>query len=357
MIDEQSVDVKTDVKNLAAADLKAWLADHGEPAFRAAQIHRWIYQHQADEFAQMTNLSLTLRRRLDAEFSIDRLSLMDQAVSSDGTRKFLWALADGHAIESVLLTERNHLTLCISSQVGCAQDCRFCYTGRQGFVRQLTVAEIVSQVRDVIQWQAGAQKLSNIVLMGMGEPLANYRRVVEAIGIMADQTCGLALSTRRITVSTAGLVPQIERLAKDTHVNLAISLNAVDDTLRDQLMPINRRYPLAQLLNACRVYLAHAQRRLTFEYILIRGLNDRPQDARRLATLLRPLRAARINLIAFNPYPGCLYQRPAPEAVTQFQQLLNSRGYTALLRRSKGADILAGCGQLAGLKWPKSSDS
>jgi 23S rRNA (adenine2503-C2)-methyltransferase len=293
----------------------------------------------------MTDLGRELRTTLERHFTIDRLQIVRTATSADGSCKYLFRLADGNHIESVLIPEKNHTTLCISSQVGCAQGCRFCRTAQSGFTRNLTTGEIVAQVRDIAQTFEPSPAPINIVLMGMGEPLANYRNLVHALDIITDGNSGLGVSGRRVTLSTAGLAERLTDLGRDTSVNLAISLNAADDKTRSQLMPINRRYPLAQLLAACRCYPLKPRNRITFEYILIAGLNDRPAHARRLADLLRPIRA-KINLIPFNDHPGCGFRRPAEPAILAFQGILHDRGYTAIVRHSRGRDISAACGQL-----------
>jgi 23S rRNA (adenine2503-C2)-methyltransferase len=327
--------------------LESWLASRNIAAYRARQIFKWIYQRQADTFAQMTDLSQDLRRELAANFAIRRLDTVGVARSQDGSRKFLFRLADGHRIESVLIPEKGHYTLCLSCQVGCAQGCRFCLTGSGGLVRNLTRGEIIAQVRDVLVAQPGDRPLTNLVFMGMGEPLANYRNVLGAIRTLTDSEYGLRFASRRITVSTAGLVGRMAALGRDSAVNLAVSLNAGDDATRDQLMPINLRYPLAVLLEACRRYPLRPHRRITFEYILIKGLNDSLADARRLAALLRPLRC-KINLIPFNAHRASAFERPAAKTVESFQQFLLQNHFTAPVRQSKGQDIGAACGQLGG---------
>ncbi len=336
---------RTDIQELTADELAAWLSRHGIEAYRRQQIFRWIYQRQADGFDAMTDIKRAIRRLLGDHFSITRLELLERAVSRDGSCKYLFRLKDGRCIESVLIPERSHHTLCISSQVGCAQGCRFCMTGATGLQRNLSMGEITAQIRDVQRDLQADQRLTNIVMMGMGEPMANYRQVVRAIGVMTDRDSGLGFSTRRVTVSTAGLVPAMLQLGRDTSVNLAVSLNAADNRTRSRLMPINRRYPMETLLDACRRYPLRHRRMITFEYILIQDVNDSPDDARRLATLLRPIRA-KINLIPFNEHPGSAFKRPDPAAVQRFQEILQQRHYTAIVRHSKGRDIAAACGQL-----------
>lgn len=326
-------------------ELLQWLDAHGERPFRAGQIYKWLYVRLADSFDQMTDLSKPFRQMLAGDFHIGRLAVAREMVSSDGTRKFLFRLADGQTAESVLIPERNHFTLCISSQVGCAQGCRFCLTGQGGLVRNLTSSEIVGQVWEVRKLISDPAQLTNLVFMGMGEPLANYGPLVQAIQVLTSSDWGMKFATRRVTVSTAGLVPRLLDLGRDTRVNPAISLNAVDDSLRSELMPINRKYPIAQLLEGCRRYPLVRGRKLTFEYILFSGLNDTPDHARKLARLLAPLKA-KINLIPFNPHPGSPFQRPSEERIQAFQAILIQKHFTSVVRYSKGLDIMAACGQL-----------
>lgn len=322
-----------------------WLAAAGEAPYRADQILRWIYRDQVDRFEAMTNLKKTLRERLAAAFDIGRLKLQTRQTAADGTQKFLFELTDNEHIESVLIPERDHFTLCLSSQVGCAQDCRFCLTARGGFQRNLTQGEILAQVRDIRRTLETPEALTNIVFMGMGEPLANYRNLIGAIGLLQDNKVGFGFSKRKITVSTAGLVPRLADLGHDTDISLAVSLNAADNDTRNRLMPINRHYPLEVLLAACRRYPLAPQRRITFEYILLQGINDAPADARRLAGLLQPIRD-KINLIPFNAHAGCDYRCPDENTIRAFQKILVNRRYTTIIRHSKGREISAACGQL-----------
>jgi len=336
---------RQDIKNLDRATLQQWLQAQGEAPYRADQIWRWIYRDQVDTFDAMSNLSKPLRAALSNAFTIARLTLVQHEISADGAEKFLFQLDDDRRIESVLIPERNHATLCLSSQVGCAQNCRFCFTATGGWERNLTRGEILAQVRDIKNHLSAPETLTNIVFMGMGEPLANYRNVVDAIQLLTDNKTGFGFSRRKITVSTAGLVPEMEALGRETTISLAVSLNATDNATRDRLMPINRRYPIETLLEACRRYPLQPHRRITFEYILLEGINDRPTDARRLAALLRPIRA-KINLIPFNEHEGCRFRRPNEAVIQQFQQDLMDQGYTVIIRNSKGRDISAACGQL-----------
>ena len=338
---EQSVDIK----DLSLTILRCWLEERGYKPFHAGQIFKWIWQRQVDDFEFMTDVGKLLRAGLQRHFRIGRLEIVRLARSSDGSCKYLFRLMDGNFIESVLIPERGRMTLCISSQVGCAQGCRFCLTGRGGFVRNLTRGEILAQVRDVRRELPDPDQRLNIVFMGMGEPLANYRQVVSAIETLTDASYGLSISGRRVTLSTAGVAPQIVPLGQETAISLAVSLNAVDNVTRSDLMPINRRYPIEHLLSACRSFPLKPRSSITFEYILIKGLNDSPDHARRLARLLHPI-PAKINLIPFNPFEGCDFQRPDQSAVSAFQDQLHAKHYTTIVRHSKGQDIGAACGQL-----------
>jgi 23S rRNA (adenine2503-C2)-methyltransferase len=337
---------KIDIKDLSIEELVNWLAEKGLESYRAGQVFEWIYQRQADSFDVMTNLGKQIRLRLAQTFEIGRLEIARSEISKDGSKKFLFRLKDNNHIECVLIPERNHSTLCISSQVGCAQGCRFCMTARGGLVRNLTSGEIIAQVRDVM-WSVPDGRLTNIVVMGMGEPLANYRNVIKAIEIITNASTGLGISSRRFTLSTAGVASRLADLGRDTDINLAISLNAVDDATRSQLMPLNRKFPINDLLAACARYPLKPRHRITFEYILIKGINDSAEDARRLADLLAPIRA-KINLIPFNEHPGSEFKRPGEKRIRQFQDILVKRHYTAVIRHSKGQDISAACGQLKG---------
>jgi 23S rRNA (adenine2503-C2)-methyltransferase len=345
---------KTDIKDLTNDQLVLWLESKGLEPYRAAQILKWIYLRQTYTFDIMTDVGKEIRKLLSRHFSIARLEKARIETSQDGSKKYLFKLNDGKHVESVLIPEKDHYTLCISTQVGCAQGCRFCLTARGGLVRNLTRGEIIAQVRDVSKCLDGPKRLTNIVLMGMGEPLANYINVVSAINTITDSNYGLGFSSRRLTLSTAGLVPKLSSLGRDTSVNLAISLNATDNKTRNMLMPINRKYPLEKLLDACAGYPLLPRRRITFEYILIKGINDSITDAKRLVTLLRPIRA-KINLIPFNEYEGSEFNRPEESAIFNFKEILNKNDYTAIIRHSKGQDISAACGQLRANSMPGSS--
>ena len=339
--------VKTDLKVLSQEDLASFTKDAGLPAFRSRQLVHWIYERYSQSIEEITEFSKKLREVLSERAYISNLTLLDRQTSEDGTQKFLFGLRDSETIESVLIPDEDRLTLCISSQVGCAIGCIFCLTGRLGLKRNLKPHEIIDQVISVNRLIL-PERITNIVLMGMGEPLANYDNVVEAIvrivGIMK-------MSPRKITISTSGIPQKIIELGKKAlKVNLAISLNATTDALRNVIMPINKTYPIRSLLEACRNYPLPVNRRITFEYVLLKGINDSPEDAHRLIRLLQGI-PSKINLIPFNPYSGSEYERPDERTVLQFQAILVNADMTVLIRKSKGQDILAACGQLkAGYK-------
>lgn len=335
-----------DIKELTKDQLILWLEDRNIKPYRAKQILTWIYLRQADTFEVMSDVGKDTRKCLARHFSIKRLEKERTETSQDGSKKFLYKLIDGKYVESVLIPEKNHYTLCISSQVGCAQGCRFCLTGRGGWVRNITKGEIIAQVRDVANDLDNSKRLTNIVMMGMGEPLANYSNVVGAVATITDSDAGLGFSSRRLTVSTSGLIPKLSQLGRETEVNLAISLNATDNKTRDMLMPINRKYPLERLLDACARYPLTPRRKITFEYIIIKGVNDSEEDAKRLARLLKPI-PAKINLIPFNTFEGSDFERPEEHVILTFREILNKNHYTAVIRHSKGQDISAACGQLS----------
>lgn len=337
--------LKTNILNLTRDELALWFEGLNIEAYRAGQVLKWLHRHQTDTFDDMTNLSKPHRTLLMDNFDIRRLMIEQVAVSRDGSRKYLFRLADGRHIESVLMPERGHDTLCVSSQVGCALGCQFCLTGSGGLQRNLGLAEIISQVRDILHESSSLQPLTNLVFMGMGEPLSNYDNLHHALEILTDNQFGYSFAQRRITVSTAGLVPKIGALGKHTKVNLAISLNAADNETRDHLMPINRKYPLQQLMAACQEFPLPPGRRITFEYILLKGINDSAEAAHRLAKLLGPVRA-KINLIPYNSHEGCDFMRPTQETILAFQKVLLDAHYTTIIRQSKGQDIAAACGQL-----------
>jgi 23S rRNA (adenine2503-C2)-methyltransferase len=337
--------MKKNILEFSRDQLRSWLTEREIAAYRADQIQKWVYLRQADSFDVMTDISKEIRALLSRHFVIGRLEVEMIETSRDGSRKYLFKLDDGKYIESVLMPERDHFTLCVSSQVGCAQDCRFCLTALGGLERNLSRGEIVAQVRDIKKNLGDQKRLTNIVFMGMGEPLANYKNLVSAIGVLTDNDVGLRFAGRRVTVSTAGLASKITALGRDTRVNLAVSLNATDNKTRNRLMPINRKYPLENLMEACRQYQPAPGRRITFEYILIKGINDSVDDAERLAKLLRTLRC-KVNLIPFNTHEGCDFERPAEAVIQKFYDILFAKNYTVIIRRSKGQDISAACGQL-----------
>ncbi len=333
---------RINLKSLAKDSLYKFVEEAGIPRFRAGQLIHWIYQKYVSDIADITEFSKELRSALAGLSYIGNLQLARRLKSSDGTEKFLFSLEDGETIESVLIYDEARLTLCISSQVGCAMGCKFCLTGKIGLIRNLRAFEIVDQVISVNRLIL-PRKITNIVMMGMGEPLANLSEVAEALWRITEY---IGISKRRITLSTAGLVPGIALLAeKAPGVNLAVSLNAPTDRVRDEIMPVNKRYPLKSLIQACRKFPLGPRRRITFEYVLIGGVNDSIENARQLAELVRGIRC-KINLIPLNPFAGSGMERPADTAVLAFQKILSDRNLTALIRESKGQDILAACGQL-----------
>jgi 23S rRNA (adenine2503-C2)-methyltransferase len=342
--------MNVDLLGMDLKETEVWALERGLAPYRAGQIRSWIFKALVDSFDEMTDLSKSVRAELTNSASLRTLEEAAVQVSTDGTRKYLFRLLDGAFIESVLIPERGHYTLCISSQAGCAMGCLFCLTGKQGLKRNLRPSEIVEQVIRVKRSLAEPDRLTNVVLMGMGEPLANYDSVLKALGNLIHPD-GMDFSHRRVTLSTCGLAPQIRRLGRDITVSLAVSLNAADNPTRSSLMPVKRRYPLEGLMAACRDFPLPTGRRITFEYILLDGINDRPEDAERLVVLLSGLRA-KINLIALNPHPG-LDMAPSPQKrVLAFQEILVRNHYTAILRKSKGQDISAACGQLSGMQAP-----
>ncbi|OPL13551.1 MAG: 23S rRNA (adenine(2503)-C2)-methyltransferase [delta proteobacterium MLS_D] len=337
---------KTDLTNLTPAELKSFIQCLGKERFRARQLMKWIYQAGSRDIGEMTNLSREFREDLDRIARVGFLPVETIQVSADGTKKALFRLADGETIETVLIQEKNHWTVCVSTQAGCAMGCAFCLTGASGFRRNLLPSEIAGQVTALRFGTPEGPFIKNVVLMGMGEPLLNYDNTLKAIDIMTSDV-GLDISKRRITVSTCGITPMIRRLGKDLSVNLALSLNAPDDETRNRLMPINKKYPLADVLDACRDYPMPLRRRITMEYILIRDVNDSPEDAEKLARLVKNVRC-KFNLIAFNEHPGSDFKTSPPDRVDAFRDILVKHNYTAVVRKSKGRDILAACGQLRG---------
>ena len=335
-----------DLKNMTLEEIEAFVAGLGKEKYRARQIMKWIYQQGASSFEEMTNLSKEFRAEMAKKARIGNLEIVRTETSGDTTKKILFRLEDGLLVESVLIPGAGHWTLCVSTQAGCRMGCAFCFTARSGFSRNLRPSEIVDQiVQAKFRTEEGAG-INNLVLMGMGEPLDNYDNVLKAIAIITSDH-GLSLSTRKITLSTCGLAPGIERLGRDSAVNLAVSLNAPDDRRRSELMPINKKYPIESLIRACKGYPMPRRRRITFEYILIAGVNDSPADARLLVKTFGGLRC-KFNLIAFNEFPGSPFRAPDPKAIEAFQRVLVDHHFTAVLRQSRGRDILAACGQLSG---------
>ena len=329
----------------------------GEKRFRAVQLFRWIHQKGASDFDAMTDLAKSLREKLKTCATVAPLPVVSQHASSDGTIKWLFDVGAGDAVEAVFIPDSDRGTLCISSQAGCAVGCRFCSTGHQGFSRNLTTGEIVAQLwfaEHFLRKKLGRtdRVISNVVMMGMGEPLQNYAALLPALRVMLDDH-GYGLSRRRVTVSTSGVVPKIDLLAQDCPVALAVSLHAPNDALRDHLVPLNLKYSLSELLNACLRYLKHAPRDfITFEYCMLDGVNDQPEHAQQLVRLMREFGGTgvpcKFNLIPFNPFPASGLIRSTPGAVAAFAQILNSAGFVATVRKTRGDDIDAACGQLAG---------
>ena len=346
---------KNNTPNLLGLDqsaLEDFFESIGEKKFRATQVMKWIHQLGVTDFQQMNNLSKDLRNQLTETSCIQNLHVTQDLISKDGTRKWLLQLHDGNHIEAVFIPEDDRGTLCVSSQVGCALDCSFCSTGRQGFNRNLTTAEIISQV-----WLAAhlleeekkpGRKITNVVMMGMGEPLLNFDNTIMAVRIMMDDFA-YGLSKRRVTVSTAGVVPAIDRLGDTLDMRLAVSLHATNDELRDELVPINKKYPLKELMAACRRFIdkQNTRSRITFEYVMLDGINDQPEHARELIKLLKGIPTL-MNLIPFNPFEGSGYRTSSKNAVSRFREILQNSGMTTVVRKTRGEDIDAACGQLAG---------
>ena len=337
--------------DLDAHALSAYLTAMGEKPFRARQLMRWIYQDGESDFAAMTDIAAVLRGKLAQSACIIAPEVLREELSDDGTRKWLLNVGTGNAVEAVYIPEENRGTLCISTQAGCALDCSFCSTGKQGFNRNLSVAEIIGQLwwanHQIGRNAEGLWPISNVVMMGMGEPLLNFDNTVSALRLMLDDQA-YGLSRRRVTVSTSGIVPAMDRLREECPVALAVSLHAPNDKLRDELVPINRKYPLKELLAACRRYLERAPRDfITFEYVMLEGVNDSVQQARELVNLVRDV-PCKFNLIPFNPFPQTHYRRSRPEAIQQFRDVLMQAGIVTTTRKTRGDDIAAACGQLAG---------
>ena len=334
-----------------AEGLTAWFASIGEKPFRARQVLRWMHRFGQSDFDEMTDIAKSLREKLKAMAVVMPPAVVSDRISDDGTRKFLIDVGGGNAVETVFIPEDDRGTLCVSTQAGCALDCSFCSTGKQGFNRNLTVAEIIGQVwlanRALGADPKGDRIISNVVLMGMGEPLANFENTVTALRLMLDDNA-YGLSRRRVTVSTSGLVPVMDRLGDECPVALAVSLHAPNDALRDELVPINRKYPLSELMAACRRYLEKAPRDfVTFEYVMLDGVNDSDMHARQLLALTRDV-PCKFNLIPFNPFPGSPYLRSKTDRIRRFAGILMDAGVVTTTRKTRGDDIAAACGQLAG---------
>jgi len=337
-------ETRPDLRDLALEELESIVRDAGERAFRARQIMGWVWNRGAESFDAMLDLPAAFREQLNHRFKIGSIGSARVARSSDGTRKLLLRLGDGEEIESVIIPTEGRTTLCISSQAGCAMGCGFCATARMGLHRNLGAGEILGQLMAARRELDPGEILTNYVFMGMGEPLANYPRLHRALTIMTADW-GLGISPRRITVSTVGLVPSMDRLLADFPVNLAVSLHATTDEVRDRIAPINLRYPLRVLIDACRALPIARRRRITFEYVMLAGVNDSTDDARRLAKMLAPMRA-KVNLIFFNPFPESPFAPSSRERVEGFQAILHRGNLTATIRESRGRDIAAACGQL-----------
>lgn len=352
---ESSQQEKINLLDLDAEGIRAWCASIGQKPFRATQLARWIHRYCCDDFDAMTNLAKEFRARLKDLAYIKAPSIIREHKSADGTRKWLFDVGNGNAVEAVFIPEDDRGTLCISTQAGCAMGCLFCSTGKQGFNRNLTTGEIVGQLWTAereLRREAGItdpndRVISNVVLMGMGEPLQNLDNVIPALRIFLDDN-GYGLSRRRVTVSTSGLVRQMDKLGEAVPVALAVSLHAPDDALRDKLMPVNKKHPLEELLAACRRYLKVAPRDfITFEYLLLGGINDAPEQARTLVKLVKTV-PCKFNLIPFNPFPDSDLKQPEREKVLAFAKILNDAGIVTTVRKTRGDDIAAACGQLAG---------
>ena len=343
---------KINLLDFTSEKLKAFFLERGEKPFRATQIIKWIHQHGVDNFSEMTNVSKALRAELEEIAEIKPLEVAIDNLSDDGTRKWLLRLADGNCIETVFIPEDDRGTLCISSQVGCALDCTFCSTARQGFNRNLTVAEIIGQLwlaKNLLQPDHQANRvISNVVMMGMGEPLLNFDNVLDAMQLMLDDNA-YGLSKRRVTLSTSGVVPALDRLGKRIDVSLAVSLHAPNDELRNQLVPINRKYPIKELVASCLRYMdgKAAREKITIEYVMLEGVNDLDQHAKELITVLRDV-PCKVNLIPFNPFPETRYKRSSNNRINRFRDILVNAGLIVMTRKTRGDDIDAACGQLAG---------
>jgi len=338
------------MKNLLGLDadgLERFFAAQGEKPFRARQVLRWVHQRREPDFAQMSDLAKDLRAKLAASASVEAPQIVGDTAAADGTRKWLLKVDGANAVEAVFIPEASRGTLCVSSQAGCVLDCAFCSTGKQGFNRNLSTAEIVGQLWLANRLLEGARPVTNVVMMGMGEPLLNLDNVIPALRLMLDDNA-YGLSRRRVTVSTAGVIPGIDRLRDECPVALAVSLHAPNDALRDKLVPVNRKYPLSELVKACNRYLDKAPRDfITFEYVMLDGVNDSDEHARELVALAGKVKS-KFNLIPFNPFPRSEFKRSPPERIRRFADILARAGLTATTRKTRGDDIAAACGQLAG---------
>lgn len=343
--------VRTNLLGLDQKGLEEFFAEIGEKSFRARQLLQWIHQYRVVGFAEMTNLSKVLRQKLTERAEIKLPEVLQEHISKDGTRKWIIRLSCGNSIETVYIPEQGRGTLCVSSQVGCALACTFCSTGQQGFNRNLDASEIIGQVWLANEYLGkdpkGKRVVTNVVMMGMGEPLANYKNVITAMNLMRDDLA-YGISWRRVTLSTSGMVPMIDKLREDCHVSLAISLHAANDKLRSEIIPLNDKYPIAELLAACKRYVDVPQKRhITIEYVLLEGINDSIQDAKDLMKILKGL-PTKINLIPFNPFPKTSYRCSSKPVMVRFKKQLVDGGFVATIRKTRGDDIVAACGQLAG---------
>ncbi|MGQ9609986.1 MAG: 23S rRNA (adenine(2503)-C(2))-methyltransferase RlmN [bacterium] len=340
-------DKKIDIKGRLLPELEELVLSWGEKRYRARQLMLWLYHKRAETFDEMTDISKSFRSKLNELAYISQLKLLAKETSKvDNTTKYLFELGDGKKIESVLMYDSDRLTCCVSTQIGCTQGCVFCATGRSGFVRNLSSAEIINQIMAIEADLGNGKSITNVVLMGMGEPFLNYENVIKAIRLM-NASEGLMIAARKITISTSGLVPQIRQFTNEmTQIGLAISLNATDDETRSQLMPINRKYSISEVLNVCKEWSLAVNRWLTVEYVLIKDVNDSLSDAKKLCKLLHGM-PCKVNLIAYNPIEGIPFQRPDKERIENFRHVLASAHYVAPVRESKGMDITAACGQLA----------
>ena len=345
---------KVNLLGLSRPQMEEFFLTMGEKKFRAQQVLKWIHHHQADSFEQMTDVGKALRQKLSEVAEIRGPKVTHESISRDGTRKWVFERDNGGAVETVFIPDGRRGTLCVSSQVGCAVDCSFCSTGKQGFQRDMTSAEIIGQV-----WQAsrafgprrnlGQHPITNVVMMGMGEPLLNYDKVLTAMRIMKDDL-GYGIGKKRITVSTSGVIPKMNQLSEDLDVSLAVSLHAPNDELRNQLVPLNRKYPLKDLMAACKSYsknITHRHNTITMEYVMLRDVNDKPEHARQLVKLLNGI-PVKVNLIPFNPFPHAGYERSRKNDILEFHKYLNDNGVMTTVRTTRGDDIDAACGQLVG---------